>query len=199
MAADLLRFAGRFLRHPMRVGAVAPSSRHLARAMVEGLEIGAGQAVVEFGPGTGAFTEAIRTRLGPSARYLGIERDGAFVAMLRRRFAGLQFVEDSAEHAPRLVREAGLGPVAAIICGLPFASLPPRVQDGVIEAVDALLGPGGEFRTFQYAHAWPLPTAVRYRRRMAAILGPPHRRGPIWRNLPPAFVLTWRKPGQPSA
>lgn len=193
MVAETMQFFTRFLRHPMRVGAIAPSSRHLARAMVEGLEVGPGQAVVEFGPGTGSFTSAIRTRLPDPAHYLGIEQDGKFTKIVRQRFNDLRFAEDSAEQAPKLVREAGLGEVAAIICGLPFASLPPRVQDGVVAAIDALLGPGGEFRTFQYAHAWPLPTAARYRRRMTALLGPPDRRGPIWLNVPPAFVLTWTK------
>jgi phospholipid N-methyltransferase len=161
--------------------------------MVRGLEVGPGESVIEFGPGTGPFTEAIRRCLADPGSYLGVERDASFVSLLRERFGDLHFVVGSAEHAARLHVAAGLGPVKAIICGLPFASLPARVQDAVIAALDELIQPGNMFRTFQYVHAYPLPAAMRFRRRMKAIFGPCQRRGPVLANLPPAFVLTWRR------
>ena len=69
------------------------------------------------------------------------------------------------------------------------------MQDGVIAALSEMLpaGSGGQFRTFQYVHAYPLPTAVRFRRRMAAIFGPCQRSAVVVRNLPPAFVLSWSR------
>ena len=66
----------------------------------------------------------------------------------------------SAEQAVSLHAAARLGPVQAIICGLPFASLLPSVQDGVVEALDQMMQPGATFRTFQYVHAYGLPTAI---------------------------------------
>ena len=51
--------------------------------------------------------------------------------------------------------------------------------------------PGCEFRTFQYVHSWPLPAAVRYRRRMNSIFGPCRSSRVVVANLPPALVLTW--------
>jgi len=190
---DLLHFLAAWIRSPRSVGAVTPSSPLLAKAMLAGLTLGQDDAVIEFGPGTGPFTHAIGELLPKRTSYLGIDREPRFVAMLRQRFTGMHFVEGSAVDAPRFREDLGLGPVRAIICGLPFASLPPTVQDGVIAAIDTLLEPGAEFRTFQYVHAYPLPKAVRYRRRMEVMFGRPQHIGPIWRNLPPAFVLRWRR------
>jgi len=53
----MLLFARRWLKDPMKVGAVAPSSPVLARAMVKALDLEPGQTCLEIGPGTGAFTE----------------------------------------------------------------------------------------------------------------------------------------------
>ncbi|MCC6680247.1 MAG: SAM-dependent methyltransferase [Phycisphaeraceae bacterium] len=190
---DSIEFVKAFLRHPAKVGAVAPSSPALAQQMVRDLHVQAGQTLIEFGPGTGSFTTAILAALPAGASYLGIELDEKFVALLRRRFTQAEFVHSSAEHAARLHQDRQLPPVRAVLCGLPFASLPPTVQDAVIANLDQLLGIGAEFRTFQYVHAYPLPTAVRFRRRMSQLLGPCRRSAAVLRNLPPAYVLTWKR------
>ncbi len=191
--SDSFTFLHRYIRHPKKVGAIAPSSKYLAREMVRGLEVGPDQCIVEFGPGTGPFTEAIREILPDPANYIGIERDPKFVAILRERFPELKFIEGSAEHADQYHAEAGLGPVRAILCGLPFASWPTDVQDRVITAMDNLLQPGAEFRTFTYAICHFMKQAIRYRQRMTELLGPMGRSPLVYRNIPPAYVISWRK------
>lgn len=191
--SDGARFLAAFVRSPMRVGAIAPSSAILARAMVRGLDLRSGQCVLEFGPGTGPFTRALLDAMPDPALYLGIEREQRFVDLLRQRFPQFRFVCDSAENACDAHRQAGLAPVGAIISGLPFASLPPSVQDGIVQSVDRLARPGCEFRTFQYVHAYALPAAARFRRKMAELFGPHQRSTPVLRNLPPCYVLTWRR------
>lgn len=188
-----LAFLQVLFRAPARTGAVAPSSVHLARAMVKGLTLGPGQTVVEFGPGTGALTAEIRRILPSPSSYLGVEIEPRFADLLRRRFPGLHVVEGSAEEAPRFVAEAGCAQVKAVICGLPFATLPAGVQDGVVRALDVLVGPGAQFRTFQYIHAYPLPPAVRFRHRMRELFGPHTWEATVMRNLPPAYVLSWSR------
>jgi len=192
-ASEWITFLKAWLRSPTRVGGIAPSSVALARQMVEGLHPEPREAVIEFGPGTGPFTRAIEEVLPDPKSYLGIERDLRFVGLLKERFPRLRFMHGSAEQAPRFLEEAGLGRIRAVICGLPFASLPAATQDGVINGLNGILGPGSEFRTFQYVHAYPLPAAVRYRRRMREIFGPHKISRPVLWNLPPAFVLAWRR------
>lgn len=195
---DHLHFVKAALRSPAAVGAIAPSSAVLARQMVRDLELPAGRIVVEFGPGTGPMTEQISRILPSPDAYVGIERDPNFVKLLSRRFPKMRFVQGSAEKAPDYIAEMDHEQVGAIICGLPFASLPPSVQDGIVGAIRQMMkpatatGPGTIFRTFQYVHAWPLPTAVRFRRMMNGLFGKGRVSRPVLRNLPPAFVLSWQ-------
>jgi phospholipid N-methyltransferase len=190
---DHLAFLQVLLLSPARTGAIAPSSVRLARAMVDGLIVAPGETIVEFGPGTGAFTAEIRRILPPQSSYLGIEIEPRFAELLRRRYPDLHFVEGSAEHAAQFLAKAGYDRVKAIICGLPFASLSSGVQDGIIEALETLVAPGVQFRTFQYVHAYGLPPAVRFRRRMGERFGPVTREAMVLRNLPPAYVLRWSR------
>ena len=190
------RFLCAFLRHPRTVGAVAPSSKALARAMCADLQVEPDGLVLEFGPGTGPFTAQIRRQLPDPGCYLGIEREPGFVRLLQQRYPNLSFVLGSAADAVELHARWGDRAVSHIISGLPFASLPPPVQDGVIDTVWRLLRPGGVFRTFQYVHAYSLPAAFRFRRRMQTLFGQVNRSRFVMWNLPPAFVLSWQRTEQ---
>lgn len=193
IGGEHLLFLGRFLRNPRTIGSFLPSSRFLARRMVAGLELRAGGRVVELGPGTGAFTGAIAAILPPDGRYLGIEREAAFMGILRTRWPQLEYVCDSVVNLVSIIEERGLMPLDHIVCGLPFASLPGPVTLRILDAVSSALRPGGTFTTFQYIHAYyAFPAARTFRREMRARLGDPTRAA-VLRNVPPAFVLRWRK------
>src|SRR5262245_26236199 len=158
-AAEQLLFLGRFLRSPRTVGAIAPSSRILARRMVDGLALERETRLVELGPGTGSFTRVIRERLHEGARYLGIDREAEFVPILRERLHGLEYLCDSVENLKRIAAEKHLLPLDHIISGLPFASLPESVTLPILDEVHQCLREGGTFTTFQYLHAYGFPAA----------------------------------------
>lgn len=190
---DSLRFAEAFMRNPAQVGAIAPSSPFLARYMLADLPLETGDSVIEFGPGTGAFTTALARMIPDVSQYLGIECDQRMIDVLRRRLPQLSFVHGWAEQAHRLHGESALGPVKVIVSGLPFATLSRQAQDSIMSAVQQVLAPGGQFRTFQYAHSYNLPSSVRFRRRMNERFEPVRRSKFVLRNLPPACVLTWQR------
>lgn len=192
----LMMFA-RFLRSPRTVGAVSASSLALARAIVDGLDFAGAVKVVELGPGTGALTGSIVERLGPEARLLAIDIDPEFVKQVRRRWPQVDCVCASAERLEELTVEHGLAPVDHIISGLPFASLPAAMTGGILAGVEASLRPGGTFTTFQYVHAYGLPSAVAFRRNLSERLGHEPERRIVTRNVPPAWILTWRKATSP--
>lgn len=189
---DGFGFLQAFLRSPASVGAVLPSSRYLARALVGRIGIEAGELIVEFGPGTGPITAVIREMLSHGSHYLGIELNPKFHQLLVRRYADLDFHLGSAADVASILRARGLPRPARIVSGLPFASLPARVQDEVIDGIsDCLRGGDGDFRTFQYAHAFGLRRARRFRQRMSERFNHFERVGPVLRNVPPAFVLRY--------
>jgi phospholipid N-methyltransferase len=184
---------GRFLRHPRTIGAIAPSSAALAEAMVDTCDLTGAVRAVELGPGTGVFTTALLERLGPSGRLLAIDREPAFVARLQERFPRVECVCASAAELPELASTRGLLPVDVIISGLPFACLPAATTREILEGIQAALRPGGGFSTFQYVHAYRLPTAAAFRRAISERMGSPPVRRLVVKNLPPAYVLSWTK------
>lgn len=193
------RFVRTFLASPRTVGAILPSSRDLARAMVRGVRLQEGEVLVELGPGTGALTGHIRRILPDPSRYLGIEREARFVEILEERFPDLRFVRGDAADAAELLDQAGLGSPRVILSGLPFASLRREDQERILGGIARVLPEDGIFRTFQYLHGYILPAALRFRRRTNELLGcNVHVSPPLFANLPPAYVLTWeRQPETP--
>ena len=187
-----LLMLGRFVRSPRTVGAVAPSSRALAEDMVQGLDLSGAANVVELGPGTGVVTRAIAERLGPDAHALAVDVEPAFVAAIARRFPRVEAVCASAADLPALLRERGMFPAAHVISGLPFASRSAEVTTKILDAIAESLERGGTFTTFQYLNGYPTPLAKAFRRAMSERMGAAPSRRVVWRNLPPAFVLTWR-------
>lgn len=192
-----LEFLVRFLRNPRRVGSIAPSSAALGRAMAGEMRFADHATLVELGPGTGAITRHVLAQVTPGVRFLAVDIDPAFCERLRQRYPALDCACASAADLPALLSARGWPSADHVVSGLPFASLPGAVSRAILAAVRDSVAPGGGFTTFQYVHAYPTPAAVAFRRRMAAEFGPRVTRRLVPGNLPPAFVLTWRKhPGR---
>ncbi len=181
------------LKSPRKVCSLAPSSRTLARRMAAGLEIKPNETVMELGPGTGALTEEIKPILSHDTGYIGIELESKFVGLLQTRFPELQFEQENVTRAFEVYTESGVPPVKAIISGLPISTMPKVVIDDLIGNLEQLLEPGAVFRMFQYVHAYYLPCAVRFRRRMSTSFSKYRCEGLVIKNLPPALVLTWTR------
>jgi phospholipid N-methyltransferase len=114
-----LRFLGAFVREPLTVGSLWPSSAALSRKVLDSCDFTPGDTVVELGPGTGAFTKLILDRLRGHGRFLAIEINKTNVSVLRHRFAGLEIIHDSAEHLPRYL---GRRKANCVISGRPGAT-----------------------------------------------------------------------------
>ena len=186
-------FIGQIMGAPRAVGAVLPSSRALGEAMVEPIDFAKAKVIVEFGAGTGALTHAIAARLTPAHRYLGIELNAAFVEHLRQEFPKLTFVAASVEDLDSILAQHGIEAIDAIVCGLPWASLPLVVQERAFGHVGRVLVKDGLFITFAYLQGLPLPTARALRQRLGAMFSKVSRTRIVWGNVPPAFAYVCRK------
>lgn len=188
-------FLTQFRKSPRTVGAIAPSSRRLARAMLDGLPLEPGSAVrvVELGPGTGAVTGEIARRLPADAACLAIDVDPVFSARVSARWPRIDSVCDRAERLVEIARARNLLPVDHIVSGLPFASLPVESARAIVDAIVASLKGGGTFTTFQYVHAYGFSSAIAVRETLTREMGSAPTRSVVLGNLPPAWVLRWRK------
>jgi phospholipid N-methyltransferase len=184
----------RFLRSPNTIGAVAASSRTMARRMVAHLPADRPLRIVELGPGTGPFTNAIVNRVHPESRILAVDREPRFVDWVRERWPSVDCVCASAVDVARLVDERRMAPIDHFISGLPFASLPMDDTRRILDAIEHTLKPGGTFTTFQYLHGYGLRPGRVFRSQMSERMGGPPVRKLVLKNFPFAFILTWTRP-----
>ncbi|GIH48817.1 Phospholipid N-methyltransferase [Microbispora rosea] len=192
--SDLRAFAGVALRRQGVVGAVAPSSRSLARALTAVVPTNGPAVVVELGPGTGAISEAIRERLAPGSRQLAVEIDPGMVAHLRRARPWLDVLQGDAARLGALLGERGVSRVDAVVSTLPWTLFPEDVQESILREVGRVLRPTGAFTTVTYLPAVPLARARRFRRRLRAAFDEVLTTGPVWRNMPPGLAYVCRRP-----
>ena len=148
--------------------------------------------VVEFGPGTGVFTEALLDCLPGGGRLVAIERDPVLAEQTRRRCPEAVVVQNSAVNVAAVLADHQMPSADAIICGLPWASFPDSLQSSILAAVTEVLRPGGYFATFAYWQGLALPAGRRFGRRLRETFPEVRRSGTAWRNLPPAFVYRCR-------
>ena len=188
-----LTFSAQFWRSPRTVGAVLPSSRALSAAMVNAIDFGPLRTIVEFGPGTGVMTADIAARLRPMQNYLGIELNVVFYKQLVQRFPQLLFFNESAVNLTEILGRKGIAEIDAVLCGLPWASLPISEQERILGAMLQALRPGGVFVTFAYVQGLLLPGAWALRRRLKANFAALATTKIVWRNFPPAFAYVCRR------
>ncbi|BBG01481.1 MULTISPECIES: class I SAM-dependent methyltransferase [Pseudonocardia] len=186
-------FLREFLRDPLRTASLLPSSRSLAAAAT-GPVPGTGEpVVVELGPGTGAFTGVIAERLGGRGHHVAVELNPRLAAVLEHTHPGLDVAVADATTLPALLAERGLGRVDVVVSGLPWAAYPTTGRT-LPEVIAGSLRPDGVFTQFGYTCTRVLPPAHRLRRQLDAAFGEVAGGPTVWANLPPAFVLTARRP-----
>ena len=82
---DHVNFLRQWAASPMKVAAIAPSGKRLGRLMTEGLDASTAP-VIELGPGTGVFTEAMIARGVPEDKIALVELNEAFAHGLSTKF-----------------------------------------------------------------------------------------------------------------
>jgi phospholipid N-methyltransferase len=192
--SDTRLFLREFLRAPLRTGAMTPSSRRLAAAMVEPIPETGDPVVVELGPGTGAFTTAIQSRLHGRGRHLAVELNPLMADRLAARQPAVEIITGDGANLPELLAVRAVTGADVVVSGLPWAAFPARTQQTVLESVVSVLAVGGAFTTFGYGLTRWTAAARHFRR----LLGERFEEVVIGRyvtgNLPPAFVYHARRP-----
>ena len=178
---DLLPFFRAWLAAPLRVAAIAPSGPALARAITA--EIGPRTGpVIEFGPGTGVFTQAILDAGVPADRLVMVERGAAFAELLRQRFPQVRLIEASAGDLGE-VALFGAGRAGAVVSGLPILSMPKPVVHAILAKAFDELQPGGAMYQFTYGYRCPVADSVLDSLGLTA-----RRTATVFVNAPPASV-----------
>jgi len=185
------QFLRGFLKNPVMVGSIIPSSRILIEKMLAPVDWANTRLFVEYGPGVGTFTRPVLDHLAPDAKLVTIDTNPDFTRYLRESIEDprLITVNGSAADVERILADQDLGSADYVLSGLPFSTLPAGVGEDIAEATAKVIRPGGAFLVYQFS-----PKVLDFIK--------PHfdpiRRGFEWINVPPA-TLFWAYKGEPKA
>ena len=184
---EKLIFFKQFLKHPLQIGSVIPSSPYLERRVLEMAEVHKCTTVVELGSGTGGTTKAILACMPQDATLLSIEINPRFHNIVRtigdkRLIAHL----GSAADLGAILDHYGLPNPDAIISGIPFSTMPEKLGKDIVFEIARCLAHGGRFVAYQFSS--------KVSQLCNPVLGPCRKSMEIL-NIPPMRVYRWEKNG----
>ena len=87
-----------YLKHPLRLGALFPSSAALGSLMVEHINPKTGGPILELGAGIGPFTNSLIRRGVPAETLIVLEQSPEFTEILQRRFPSANVICGNAKN-----------------------------------------------------------------------------------------------------
>ncbi|HLY62512.1 MAG TPA: methyltransferase domain-containing protein [Terriglobia bacterium] len=191
-------FAAEALADYKTTGAVAPSSRFLARAMLEPLKLTPGSVIVELGPGTGVMTRALLDILPADGTILAFEISERFYSYLKERISDKRLVilRTGAENLKKELHKRGYNQVDAIVSSLALGFFSDAQRRDLLESFPPFMSENSVYTQYQYVQGLELKHG-RFRRFSIQPLLRQYfgsvRCKTVWRNIPPAFVFACRK------
>jgi phospholipid N-methyltransferase len=182
------QFLRGFLKNPVMVGSVIPSSKVLIDKMLGPVRWDEVKLFVEYGPGVGTFTRPVLDRLPADAKLIAIDTNADFIDYLKKDIADerLIAVAGSATDVQKIIAGHGFDHADYILSGLPFSTLPPGIGDSIGEATAKAIRAGGAFLVYQFSPKVRDFIAPYFER---------IERGFEWINVPPATLFwAWREP-----
>ena len=187
--ADGALFFRHWLRHPLGIGAILPSSLAVVRAMASDVPFSRPGAVLELGGGTGVVTRGLLEAGCAPERLVVIEREPALADILRRRYSEARVIEGDACAIRSILAKLGVMQLAAVISSLPIKWFPVESQRAVVEPCFDLLGEDGMF--LQLTNALVSPLAMR----QLGLHGTEVAR--VWTQFPPVQIWRYHRRSDP--
>ena len=182
------QFLRGFLKNPVMVGSVIPSSKLLIDRMLGPVRWDEVSLFVEYGPGVGTFTRPVLDRLPADAKLIAIDTNPDFIAYLKRSIDDDRLIPvvGSATDVEAIIQEHGFAAADYVLSGLPFSTLPPGIGESIGEATARAIQPGGALLVYQFSPKVRDFIAPYFER---------IDRGFEWVNVPPATLFwAWREP-----
>jgi phospholipid N-methyltransferase len=182
----LAMFFKGFLKHPVMVGSIIPSSGTLIAHMLSKVDWQNTNVFVEYGPGVGTFCRPVLEKMKPDATLIAIDTNPDFIDYLRSTIPDSRFrpVLGSAADVEQIVRDSGFDHADYVLSGLPFSTLPTGVGPAIAAATGRIVRPGGAFLVYQFrakAREFIAPHFTRIDQAME-----------FW-NIPPCFLFwAWK-------
>lgn len=182
---ERLTFFQEFLKHPLQIGSVIPSSYFLKQRLLKTSDLNSASIIVELGSGTGGTTQAILRSMSPKARLLSIEINPEFHRMINRiSDERLIAHHGNASELEEILSMYGLSAPEVIISGIPFSTMSQSAGSKVLAMISAVLPNHGRFVAYQVSN--------RIMTLCKPFLGMGHMEFEFF-NIPPMRVFRWEK------
>lgn len=141
-----------FIRNPVMVGSIIPSSRFTIRKMLAPVDWDNCRLFVEYGPGVGTFCRPVLQRLPRDGQLIVIDTNPLFIDYLKATISDSRFVPvlGSAADVEDIIRAHGHDHADYVVSGLPFSTLPDGVGPAIAAATHRVLRKGGAFLVYQF-------------------------------------------------
>ena len=133
------------------VASVTPTSRFAVEKICGKMDFGKDRLVVEYGPGTGAFTEVILNLMTSASRLIAIERNQEFCRVLMNRISDdrLTVFNQCAGNVLEILSACNAPQADYVLSGIPFSYLPPETRKELLHKTFSVLKTGGKFLAYQ--------------------------------------------------
>ena len=180
---NIKKFLGQASCHFITTGAFLPSSKFLAKRMIDKMK---GKVIIELGPGTGIFTEEILRLLPKDGLLISIEKNKVFSDYLGEKIKDKRFklYNGDASNMSLYLQENGYEKVDYIVSGLPLGHFNREVKGKILSEAKKCLSNDGMFVQFEYLLAGYSSVKKVFPEVSISF---------ELFNLPPAFVMRCRK------
>jgi phospholipid N-methyltransferase len=168
-----------------KVASVTPTSGGAVRQICDRIDFSTDVHIIEYGAGSGVFTDEILARMSAGSTLLAFETNADLAAELSKvSDPRLTVICESAELILDVQARMGLPQADYILSGIPFSFLKPKQRrDVIIHSRDALKI-GGRFIVYQAS--WAMKATIK------KVFGNCETDSALI-NLPPLFVMDARK------
>ncbi len=181
-------FFKRFLKRPLQIASIVPSSQALVERVASKIDFDRARVIAEYGPGEGVHSRALAQRMRADAQLLLFELDSAFSRDLARQFTGDRRVHvinaNAATIGTELARR-GIAHCDYIISGIPFSILEIEKKRDLLRQTHDALAPGGQFIIYQVTNELRQHATEFARAESEYFL----------QNIPPMFITVFGKDG----
>ena len=147
---DTFTYVKNFIRDK-NVASITPTSTFGVKRVCSKINFDRSDLIVEYGPGTGVFSDYLLKKMKESARLILIERNKHFGSILERKFHDprVVIVNDSAENVLETLRSCQESQADYIISGIPFIMIPCDIKNRILYNTHRALRRGGKFLAYQ--------------------------------------------------
>ena len=133
------------------VASITPTSPFGVKNVCDKIDFGRSKVIVEYGAGTGVFTQHLLRHMHSHARLIVIERNSHFNSILQKNFCDprVAIVNDSAENVLDTLAHHAVSEVDYVISGIPFLWLNCDIKHKILCNTHRILKTQGKFLAYQ--------------------------------------------------